>query len=835
MYTRNYSSFHFSPPNSLCQERGLTAADLILALPKGGDRIKDSVQYRAFPKQSISHSPAAVTDIALQQIHSWIAGVLAERVRNVEVVDDIVPGSVDWPKSVIQKISLKRRWISWLTEKPKPIHVIWMYNKTSSSTDHIMDSALSARFPPFVLSALSVPFTGRVRFWVVESVVGPNSHRGTEMRHWPAPKESTSSVQQLLDFLDCPLNSTYFVLTPEAKCLSFGKRRGEYLNYSNLELYLRLLYPSVDDVLLVFFFLLNLLVLLNTAVRGGKLMAFVGRRWMGMPISHTHEQFGLIQSFVRLARQGWTLHRPSRIRHNLSQSSSSTVPNRSESRAELGANERNFSVKKQVLHWGKSSIVEFFSYNLFFLLTVLPVINALSLSHTACILNLSLWVLRTFVLIPPVVSLRISIVEGHFCWFRLTTSSLSGNSSSSPSEIESVAPDSVATSSRPSNRSLLAHTVEQVRLLRRLGRLHELLHEGSHYLPANSVHPTEDVAFEISERGDIRANQRAAPAHIYTWQCSLLAQSDAQSREASTMHPDSRSGKPRQLRRPSCGNINIYPDLPSCTSSLEAEGEEDDLVAEHNNTALRQTQERQMHHYRRGITASQRSEEDSSSNDESIQNCFDRSSDPSTEAKSFVSPAVDWPPWVIPCAECVVCWRVFRPGVRLGALPCGHGFHEACIRRWLDTGALDCPVCRWPAHAPHLRQQRQMIGQLLSAVQSTLSVGASVRSVDLTAADLILALPKGGDRIKDSVQYLCVSQAVYFTFACCRHRYCPTADSQLDSWCVGRAFRNVEVVDDIVPGSVDWPKSVIQKISLKRRWISWLTEKPKTNPRNLDV
>ncbi|THD18923.1 E3 ubiquitin-protein ligase RNF103 [Fasciola hepatica] len=796
MYTRNYSSFHFPPPNSLCQERGLTAADLILALPKGGDRIKDSVQYRAFPKQSISHSPAAVTDIALQQIHSWIAGVLAERVRSVEVVDDIVPGSVDWPKSVIQKISLKRRWISWLTEKPKPIHVIWMYNKTSSSTDHIMDTALSARFPPFVLSALSVPFTGRVRFWVAESVVGPNSHRGTKMKHWPAPKASTSSVQQLLDFLDCPLNSTYFVLTPEAKCLSFGKRRGEYLSYSNLELYLRLLYPSVDDVLLAFFFLLNLLVLLNTAVRGGKLMAFVGRRWMGMPISYTHEQFGLIQSFVRLARQGWTLHRPSRIRHNLSQSLSSTVPNRSESRAEPGANERNFSVKKQVIHWGKSSIVEFFSYNLFFLLTVLPVINALSLSHTACILNLSLWVLRTFVLIPPVVSLRISIVEGHFCWFRLasviafyyvtvlisaahvyfvllgakphtrlrqrtvsflssrrlthappnellaeltrsllisdleprmeqTTSSLSGNSSSSPSEIESVAPDSVATSSRPSNRSLVAHTVEQVRLLRRLGRLHELLHEGSHYLPANSVHPPEDVAFEIPERGDIRANQRAAPAHIYTWQCSLLSQSDAQSREASIMHSDSRSGKPRQLRRPSCGNINIHPAHPSCTSSLEAEGEEDDLVAEHNNTALRQAQGRQMHHYRRGITVSQRSEVDSSSNDESIQNCFDRSSDPSTEAKSFVSPAVDWPPWVIPCAECVVCWRVFRPGVRLGALPCGHGFHEACIRRWLDTGALDCPVCRWPAHAPHLRQQRQMIGQLLSAVQSTLSVGGT--------------------------------------------------------------------------------------------------------------
>ncbi|VEL25313.1 unnamed protein product [Protopolystoma xenopodis] len=80
------------------------------------------------------------------------------------------------------------------------------------------------------------------------------------------------------------------------------------------------------------------------------------------------------------------------------------------------------------------------------------------------------------------------------------------------------------------------------------------------------------------------------------------------------------------------------------------------------------------------------------------------------------SPACSaWPSWVVACEKCVVCWRQFRPATRLGALPCGHAFHETCIRRWLDTGALACPICRWPAHALHLRQ----LASLLAAIRPT--------------------------------------------------------------------------------------------------------------------
>uniref|UniRef100_A0A183A0S8 RING-type domain-containing protein n=1 Tax=Echinostoma caproni TaxID=27848 RepID=A0A183A0S8_9TREM len=783
----------------LCHERGLVAADLILALPKGGDRMKDSVQYRAFPKQFASNPSPIVTDIVLHQIHNWIAGVLAERVRLVSVVDDVVPSSVDWSKSVGEKGGVTKRWIPWLTERPKPIHVIWFYNRTSVG-DQTTGSALVHQHPPLVLSALSVPFTGRVRFWISESIPSSHmdtaSHRISGLNHWPAPTSSALSITELLNSLECPENLTYLIVTPEAKCLGFGKQPGEYLSYPNLELYLRLLYPSVDDVLLASFFLLNLLVVLNTAIRAGKLIAVVGRRWMGIPVSYTREHLGLIQSFIQLARQGWTLHRPSRPRYHAEQSSP-VNSNNTTARDERTTRDDSFSVKRQVIQWGRSTVVEFFSHNLFFLLTVLPVINALSLSQAACFLNLSLWVLRTFVLLPPVVSLRVSIVEGHFCWLQFfvvvilyyltvlvsaahvyfvllgvkpfarsrqravsflssrrlsraspdellnqltrsllisdlepqvehTASSTSVTSSSSLSELdpaEVITQGSLSNTNHSTHASHMGQNIEQTRLLRRLGRLHSLLHEGSHYLPTNSVAHPED-AFEQQEQGEFRPNLRAAPAHIYTWQCSPHAEMSTNLKTESISIPSVTPRKSQPPRRFTFESMNTCGTLPATIPIPEAEYEaedEDEIVFEQQRSAPRQSLARRLRCHRRRFRMSQLHVRESSSSDNSIREGVNSSRESSSESKSHARPTMEWPPWVIPCEECVVCWRVFRPGVRLGALPCGHGFHEACIRRWLDTGALDCPVCRWPAHAPHLRQQRQMIGQLLNAVQSTLN------------------------------------------------------------------------------------------------------------------
>eukprot|EP00002_Diphylleia_rotans_P001713 TRINITY_DN10968_c0_g1_i3.p1 TRINITY_DN10968_c0_g1~~TRINITY_DN10968_c0_g1_i3.p1 ORF type:complete len:126 (-),score=14.53 TRINITY_DN10968_c0_g1_i3:276-653(-) len=40
--------------------------------------------------------------------------------------------------------------------------------------------------------------------------------------------------------------------------------------------------------------------------------------------------------------------------------------------------------------------------------------------------------------------------------------------------------------------------------------------------------------------------------------------------------------------------------------------------------------------------------------------------------------------------DCIICWEAIGHGK---SLPCGHFFHETCIRRWLIQNPI-CPTCR---------------------------------------------------------------------------------------------------------------------------------------------
>jgi len=46
--------------------------------------------------------------------------------------------------------------------------------------------------------------------------------------------------------------------------------------------------------------------------------------------------------------------------------------------------------------------------------------------------------------------------------------------------------------------------------------------------------------------------------------------------------------------------------------------------------------------------------------------------------------------------DCAICLEPLKDGRFGGAgqLRCGHAFHKECIARWLDRGAVNCPVCR---------------------------------------------------------------------------------------------------------------------------------------------
>ena len=59
-------------------------------------------------------------------------------------------------------------------------------------------------------------------------------------------------------------------------------------------------------------------------------------------------------------------------------------------------------------------------------------------------------------------------------------------------------------------------------------------------------------------------------------------------------------------------------------------------------------------------------------------------------------------PGMFVARECAICLEEFRQGCLLLGLPCGHCYHQQCIKEWLCDGSSRshycCPVCRWPAY-----------------------------------------------------------------------------------------------------------------------------------------
>ncbi|XP_072038045.1 E3 ubiquitin-protein ligase RNF103-like [Amphiura filiformis] len=56
-----------------------------------------------------------------------------------------------------------------------------------------------------------------------------------------------------------------------------------------------------------------------------------------------------------------------------------------------------------------------------------------------------------------------------------------------------------------------------------------------------------------------------------------------------------------------------------------------------------------------------------------------------------------WPDTMLECSQCAICLESYSPGVTLCGLPCGHSYHHQCILVWLKGGKHECPNCRWPA------------------------------------------------------------------------------------------------------------------------------------------
>ncbi|CAH8527096.1 unnamed protein product [Heterobilharzia americana] len=308
--------------HSLCIDRGFINPDLILALPKGGERMKDMVQFRPLPKEPKSkiNADKKSSKYILDGIHSWIVSVLAERVKVLKDVRSIYPvSSVD---QTMKNHYLKHLWSSWLSKRPQPIHVLWFPELSSKS------KLAHPYQPPLVLSALSVTYTGRVRFWSV-----PNDLINQEYRtftanadNWPVTTSYITTVHNLLTSLNCPNKCHFLILTPEGRCYPFGLNKKEFLSYENLEILLRSLYPSADDFLLMLLFITSLLVFINGAIEAGRISFILthsfseNNRNNNLPERNysnnrpsVTRRSALARTVIRLARQGWTSHVPSFI------------------------------------------------------------------------------------------------------------------------------------------------------------------------------------------------------------------------------------------------------------------------------------------------------------------------------------------------------------------------------------------------------------------------------------------------------------------------------------------------------------------------------------------
>ncbi|KAH8878180.1 Transcription initiation factor TFIID subunit 11 [Schistosoma japonicum] len=821
--------------------------------------MKDIVQFRPLPKNPtskliIDHESS---NYILKGIHAWIISVLAERVKPLKDINSIYSiCSVLSTDRLIKMDYLKQLWSTWLFKRPQPIHVLWFPEFSVKSK-----FSYSHQHAPLVLSALSVTYTGRVRFWIVLNET-LNQNYTISDNNWPITTSSINTVSDLLISINCSIKSHFIIFTPEGKCYSFGSNEREYLSYENLGFLLHYLYPSADDFLWILVLVTTVLVLINGAIEAGRILLLVIHSFsMDYNLVEKHRsgstgtrRSALARTVIRLARQGWTSHIPNfnTSQHsiyndrsfdnhyrltNQNQPIHENQMNASSSSQYLPSTNMRSFISSHILEWIKIFFLDLFSAYFLLLLAILPLLNLLSLPYSLPIVNLTLWLLRSFILSSPMINLRLSILSGHLNWYHscsfiltfwlfivflsscvlLKYEKLNGRLTSNNShsrrlsrlnpilvrerlnqippdqlwdelsrliiqsdiELRSGSTDSATSStlesesryhhscnnqSKSTNESLLsnielpqinygenAEVVEGNRLLRRLRRLYNILSQQTDHLTSTSMNPIASFSSDLYHQGngenDELLNHKTA-AHMYTWNCLRSLGNNNSNTVRSNVGVN-----PSQYRSHTRKSFSVtkQPTNHVMDTSYEAEDECEDPTSDDDKRSKKASSPHLHSHLHSNrlshpITSSSNSSSTSDPNNSDREPYLGNSSVPSREISkrtnlistssvlstsssssyissndvSFTNSSNDWPSWVVPCKECVVCWQRFRPGVRLSALPCGHGFHEHCIRKWLDTGAFECPVCRWPAYAPHLRQQCQMIGQLINAVQNTI-------------------------------------------------------------------------------------------------------------------
>nr|CAD7461735.1 unnamed protein product [Timema tahoe] len=190
----------------LCMSKGWHEPQLLLALPKG-TRAKDRVVIKTFS----STRPQSVIE--------WVRDQLSIRVKSIQNLEEV-----------------KCYWLGQCDGQENSTK-----STVSSSKDIKVLLLTHLLHPPLFLAALSIKFTGRIKFGMLS-----------------VKRDELEMVKKKLKLSDHHVPS-YMIITPEKKVV-YGRRRFEHFNFDSMNLFLKTVQPEMNDVFLCSLALVNLLV-----------------------------------------------------------------------------------------------------------------------------------------------------------------------------------------------------------------------------------------------------------------------------------------------------------------------------------------------------------------------------------------------------------------------------------------------------------------------------------------------------------------------------------------------------------------------------------------------
>ncbi|VDD74478.1 unnamed protein product [Mesocestoides corti] len=702
---------------NICTEYGFSPSNLVMALPVFQSNLKQSVEFRRF---TLPHA-LECDDVTPRGRQDCL--LLLDHVVTL-IQKSLSPG--------INSLSSLSQLQQHKSSRPHSLHVIWvpgerLYNQSYpiSSVDHH-----HVFRPPLSLSLLSVAYFGRAEFWRFDESKSTISFADSPTRGSP----NLSSANEMLFKLGCSTNSgstdsRYIFLTPEGFCsvqfVPSFKRLKSFLQWNS---------PSANDLFVSGLLLINSVIVIAELIRpvlffrylliervfNGHLRIILqqifgsSQKKTGSPDSALKIRIELVTNVVKATFVGWKNYSP-----YLPGAMQFTQPS-SETRFQ-----RFFKLTKWSLTPLFDLVIKLFLVNFLFLLAALPTVNLMG--HVLPLADFLLHSLRLIVFwldlasitstaFTSIVLLKLAastlvlviIFDESVNWInsslaiRRSRTHLNVSSKRDPSNVRScntssvlassamlarhlfLSDDELSVDSPPQNCSISDENVEQklisnddslyayetARLYRKAIKLDRAVSEASRRSDQRSF-SNHHLSFQHSTKFI-----SSLPAKLFIWRYVTCAVPSFKLTRSSQFLFESRindQSNPYDADSESDGNWPV--------NSLLSAGR--------------------------------------------------RHRQPRVSGKQSKIPRFNFPTWVLPCTECVICWREFETKNLMAALSCGHVFHAKCLKSWLDTGHNTCPMCRWPTHLSHNQREKQLTRQLIKAIEDVFLLHSTQASYHL--------------------------------------------------------------------------------------------------------